>query len=445
MEQGKSSRKADAKEVKTHPSDKQQENPQQTNLQDEMQQKDTSQQESEVREMRCCKLTAQDVEERTGLWQLCFHDDPSYIKLFFQHFNMPNFCRGTFMDGKLVSTLYNIENYQFPYAGELFSTSYFYALATLPEYRNRGTMSRLITETLNELYTEGESLAILIPAEPWLFDYYARFGFSPVFRRSLQTLCTNSPNRAFQPQQTTSRGQETTPLREVTPKAANRRKEENPVYTEEISREEAMELLLCEIKRRKAYLQHSLTDLPMVMDDLSWGEGRLCGLRSKGSELQAESNEPQARGKESQEGGGELRALALLYPQEKNWLIGEWVGRTEEEEVQLLHLLSQQVTGTLCRYLPATAAQPGRPFGMARLIHVERWLAAYARVRSELSLTLQIHDPQIADNNGCFCIDKGKCLRIEAPLSNVDRTLDISQLADEILSPINPYMSLMLE
>ena len=445
MEQRKSKRESDAQGLKPQPWAHQREHPQQDKLPGDWLLKESSPQERGIRERECRKLTEMEVEERKRLWQTCFHDDPTYIELFFRHFHTSSVCRGTCMDGKLVSTLYRMENYLFPYAEEYLSTTYFYALATLPEYRNRGTMSRLITETLNELYTEGESLAILVPAEPWLFDYCARFGFSPVFRRSLQTLCTNSPNRAFQPQQTTSRGQETTPLREVTPKAANRRKEENLVYTEEISREEAMELLLCEMKRRKAYLQHSLTDLPMVLDDLSWGEGRLCGLRSKGSELQAESNEPQARGKESQEGGGELRALALLYPQEENWLIGEWVGRTEEEEVQLLHLLSQHVTGTLCRYLPATAAQPGRPFGMARLIHVERWLAAYARVRSELSLTLQIHDPQIADNNGCFCIDKGKCLRIEAPLSNVDRTLDISQLADEILSPINPYMSLMLE
>lgn len=336
------------------------------------------------------------------------------------------------MDGKLVSTLYNIENYQFPYAGELFSTSYFYALATLPEYRNRGTMGRLITDTLNDLYTSGGSLAVLIPAEPWLFDYYARFGFSPVFRRNLQTVHRKSPiyGEPQQKQQTELYG-ETRTSRERKMIRGVKLEKGNLFYTEEISREEAMELLLCGIKGRRGYLQHSHTDLPMVMDDLSWGEGKLCGLR--------------AGDDEQQEVGGELQALALLYPQEENWRLGELVGRSEEEEQRLFHLLSHRVTGNLYRYLPATAEPHSHPFGMARIIHVDRWLAAYARVTPGLSVTIQVKDTQVASNNGCFCINKGKCLRIEAPLSNVDRTLDISQLADEILSPINPYMSLMLE
>ena len=49
-------------------------------------------------------------------------------------------------------------------------------------------MRQLLTNSFQQLFSKGIQLATLIPAEPWLFDYYQSMGFSPTFYYSKQEL-----------------------------------------------------------------------------------------------------------------------------------------------------------------------------------------------------------------------------------------------------------------
>lgn len=63
----------------------------------------------------------------------------------------------------------------------MISTSYISGACTHPDYRKHGAMKRLLKETHRCMYEDGVLLASLIPAEEWLFGYYARSGYAPVF------------------------------------------------------------------------------------------------------------------------------------------------------------------------------------------------------------------------------------------------------------------------
>lgn len=64
---------------------------------------------------------------------------------------------------------------------ERLNVSYIMGVTTRPELRGQGVMSELMRATHETLRRRHVDLAALIPAQPSLFDYYARFGYEPFF------------------------------------------------------------------------------------------------------------------------------------------------------------------------------------------------------------------------------------------------------------------------
>jgi len=69
---------------------------------------------------------------------------------------------------------------------------YVYAVATLPEYRNRGIGAQLSVQADKRMKAEGDSLAVLAPASESLFNYYTRLGYTTAFFRRVVTFPINS-------------------------------------------------------------------------------------------------------------------------------------------------------------------------------------------------------------------------------------------------------------
>ena len=111
-----------------------------------------------------------DVPAMRGIWDACFPGDRAFADFFFKKLYGKALVFES--DGKVTSMLHLL-----PFKrGDGADVTYIYGVGTLPEYRRRGQSAALINAALS-----GGGACILIPAEPWLFGFYAKFGFKPVF------------------------------------------------------------------------------------------------------------------------------------------------------------------------------------------------------------------------------------------------------------------------
>lgn len=114
------------------------------------------------------------------LWQLCFHDDERFVNLLFDNLyrDENTVC---FEKGGKVTTALQMLPYRMSFGEASLDVSYISGAATRPEYRNRGLMGRLLKESFEIMRSRNIPLSALIPAESWLYDYYASKGYASVF------------------------------------------------------------------------------------------------------------------------------------------------------------------------------------------------------------------------------------------------------------------------
>ena len=113
-----------------------------------------------------------DVETLKSLWLKCFNDKEEAAELFFKR-NI-NYTHGyVAADGDIiVSAVYLIDC---KLCGK--SAHYLCGAATLPEYRNRGIMTELISLALADAEKRGDCYSVLLPADEWLYGFYAKLGY----------------------------------------------------------------------------------------------------------------------------------------------------------------------------------------------------------------------------------------------------------------------------
>ena len=114
-------------------------------------------------------------DEVKTLWKLCFNDSDEFTGSRSEERYKDEVNRVIREDGKIISALQMIP-YPMTFCDEVISTSYISGACTHPDYRKHGAMKRLLKETHRCMYEDGVLLASLIPAEEWLFGYYARSG-----------------------------------------------------------------------------------------------------------------------------------------------------------------------------------------------------------------------------------------------------------------------------
>ena len=110
-----------------------------------------------------------DILELKALWLNTFDDDQKDIDEFFKVLFMQKNTLIWKANDKIISMLYML-----PYEHSI----YLYALATLPDYRGRGIMTRLINESCKIAKSKNAKALFLIPATG-MEEYYKQFGFAP--------------------------------------------------------------------------------------------------------------------------------------------------------------------------------------------------------------------------------------------------------------------------
>lgn len=334
-------------------------------------------------------------EKIKELWKRCFHDSEEFTELYFRlRYNED--VNIALLNGKEVIAALQMLPYPMTFGGTEIPTAYISGACTHPDFRNRGAMRELLTEAFARMLRGGKALSTLIPAEPWLFDYYARSGYAPVFRYTEKRFSAAE-----------------------TPAA-------DTAFTLEVSdaySEKSYYYLNRKLRERPCRLQHTPADFRVVMADLRLSRGFIGTL--------------------NREGG--ITALAVAYPlEEGGWRIGEIVSDTPEAETLLLELICRRLRVSFLQVLTPPLPGNSRPLGMARIIHAETMLGLYAAAHPEVKLSLHITDEQVSANNGYHYLNNGTYMKSDKPLPGSHLALTIGELTEKILAESGAYMSLML-
>ena len=106
------------------------------------------------------------------LWKQAFGDSDEYLDLFFSVGFDPLRCLCAVDGDRVAAALYWLDG---SCRGK--RVAYLYAVATDNAYRGRGLCRKLTEQTHDILKTRGYSGAVLVPAEPELFEMYRKLGY----------------------------------------------------------------------------------------------------------------------------------------------------------------------------------------------------------------------------------------------------------------------------
>lgn len=339
-------------------------------------------------------------EQTRMLWKTCFDDDDDFVELYFNMRYQDETNQVIVEDGRVVSALQMIP-YPMTFCGELIPMSYISGACTLPDYRRRGLMRRLLKQTHRAMYEQGVLLATLIPAEDWLMNYYALEGYATCFNYALKVINSNEyPVDNYKTNLFISKIDLQKP---VSPS----------VYT----------FFNEQMNRRSCCVQHSLEDLEVVLADLRLAGGDLWTARE----------------------GGELTGMAFCIPQNGTLSVKEMLfADSMDEPAMLAHILHACSLAEAECIVPSEDA--AEELGMARFIDIAACLQLFARSESGKGLDFDIQiegDDAIPENNGYYSLSGGELYR-GFTQGKTYRLMTVHQLTAWVMSRLYPYMSLML-
>lgn len=333
-------------------------------------------------------------EQIKQLWKLCFNDSDAFTDLYFD-LRYNDDINLALTNGTQAVAALQMLPYPMTFAHGTIETSYISGACTHPAYRNRGLMRQLLQQAHARMWSKGIQLSTLIPAEEWLFGYYARSGYAPVF-----TYCEE--------QMACAPGLPLPPVRLQ--------------YTCEFS-DDIYAYLNHGLHARPNCIQHSEADFRVILADLRLSGGTVCTLRTD----------------------SRITALAVAYPRDNGWYFGELVADNDEALRQLVRQFCQDYSlAFVARQMPADCRPAAIPLGMARIIRAHDMLQRYAAAHPDCELHIALTDNELEANNGYYDLHDRLCTKNARQLSDNCLALTIGQLAEKICSTPAPYMSLML-
>lgn len=344
-------------------------------------------------------------EKVRKLWKLCFNDSKEFVDMYFR-LRYNNDVNVAIESGNEVIAALQMLPYPMTFCGNEVATAYISGACTHPDYRSRGVMRELLSQAFGRMYRNDIAFSTLIPAEPWLFDYYARTGYVTAFRYGKRTFTLPADGKdSFSP---------------VPPTGIAWKFQTFTDYNEDI---------YCYLNRkmqeRPCCLQHTEADFRVVLADLELSEGYIFTL--------------------SDELG--IAALAVAYPDDTSSIlhIGELLSDTPEAERLLFTYICRSMqTEILHIVMPLAKGQPAFDLGMIRIIQAKPVLQLYAATHPEEEMNIDLVDDQLSANNGYYYLNKGKCMYSHKRIPGAHERLTIGQLTAKVFSAEQAYMSLML-
>ncbi len=333
-------------------------------------------------------------EQVKALWKLCFEDSEEFVEMYFK-LRYKNEVNVAIQSGDEVISALQMLPYPMTFCGETVQTSYISGACTHPDFRSKGVMRELLSQSFAQMLRNGIQFSTLIPAEPSLFDYYKRMGYATVFQYSVKEMTLP----------------EFIPSKEIAVNVVSKPQDE--VYS----------YLNKKLSERPCCIQHSAEDFQVIMADLPISGGNLFVARQ----------------------ANEIRGIAIIYKGENCIIINELLAEDKDTEYSLLFAI-KQYTGCnhIIQLLPPDKELPQHSLGMARIINAKEVLQIYASAFPEDDMQLEVSDKQLSVNNGYYYLSDGKCRYSAERLPGAHIQTNISELTEKILKKLNPYMSLML-
>lgn len=334
-------------------------------------------------------------EEVKALWKLCFNDSEEFIDMYFR-LRYNNEVNIAIRSGEEVVSALQMLPYPMTFCGHTVHTSYISGACTHPEFRGNGIMRELLSQAFTRMFRHRIYFSTLIPAEPWLFDYYARMGYAPVFRHAIKE--STIPDFI--------------PSKEVS------------VDTITEYEEDVYQYLNAQLAKRPYCIQHTQADFQVIMADLPISGGYLFTARQDGS----------------------VDGVAIAYKRGKKLIINEFIADNKDIEHCLLHHIKKH---TGCNHItqllpPDDDTQELHRLGMARIINAKEVLTLYASAFPEEKMQLELTDKQLTGNSGYYYLYGGRCMFSDQRLPGAHVQMNISDLTAKVFERLNPYMSLML-
>lgn len=284
------------------------------------------------------------------LWRLSFNDTEEFIRLYFDRVYKEENTLVIEKNGQVVSALQMLP-YTMTYYGTEISVAYISGACTLPSMRGKGLMKQLLQDAFEEMKRRSVAVTALIPADPWLFDYYRKQGYTDAFD------CTEDIY--------------------IRP--------ETPVYAPEItvvppkvpSIDELYDYFNRKMRERTCCILHTKEDYITILRDLELDKGRM---------LTALNEEGQTIG------------MAFVLPpddtaglpeEKKHVYVKEFFYDDDRVASLLLQESTLQFNVDRAIYKTPPIIPATRPFGMARVIDTERLIHHWLSTHKDSPLTEQ--------------------------------------------------------
>ena len=344
-------------------------------------------------------------EKVKALWQLCFDDNEEFVEMYFR-LRYKNEINIAIESGDEIVSALQMIPYPMTFCGDTVQTSYISGACTHPDFRGNGVMRELLSQAFAKMLRNGMYFSTLIPAEPWLFGYYARVGYATAFRYGKRTF--HLPTSETDTSSLTSSAETGWCFQAYTD------------YDEDV-----YQYMNRKMQERPCCLQHTKADFHVILADLNLNRGCIFTL--------------------SDEFG--IAALAIVYPDKEasKLFINELFADTPEAERLLLTRICQDMqTESLDIIMPPVKDQSAFDLGMIRIIQAKPVLQLYAAAHPEEEMNIDLIDNELSANNGYYYLNKGKCMYSHRRLPGAHERLTIGQLTEKIFASERAYMSLML-
>ncbi|PID94985.1 MAG: hypothetical protein CSA89_00015 [Bacteroidales bacterium] len=126
-------------------------------------------------------------EQTKELWLSTFDDTVEFVDFYFDEIYADKINYTIQDNGRVISALQTIP-FDFKVGNKLLKTAYLSGVCTDKLHRNCGFMGKLMRHTHDDLFDKGIDAIFLIPAEPYLFDVYAKYGYKTAFYKAYSSI-----------------------------------------------------------------------------------------------------------------------------------------------------------------------------------------------------------------------------------------------------------------
>jgi predicted acetyltransferase len=122
-----------------------------------------------------------DIAQQKEIWKRCFGDSDNYIDFYYAN-RYKETETVLLLEDKVISSMLTMLPIEIIAPNkQIYNSSMLYAIATHPEYQNRGFANEVMDFTHKSLREDKKAFSVLVPSGQHLFDFYRRQGYQDGF------------------------------------------------------------------------------------------------------------------------------------------------------------------------------------------------------------------------------------------------------------------------